>query len=459
MGRYHIKLPACITWIPALLGILMLFMLMSIKHVAAQGVLIDEVVAVVGGKIILESDLEAQALQYKAQGTNLSHSSVKCMILEELLTQKLLINQAEIDSLVVTDAQVESTLDQRIRYYISQFGSQEKLEAFYGKSVLQIKDEFRDIIKEQMLAEEAQQKIIGKVSVTPSEVKAFFNRIPEDSIPLIPAEFEIRQIVKKPPVSVDEIEALKSRLRSYRNRILAGERFATFAALYSEDPGSATRGGELGFYNRGELYPEFEAVAYNLEKGQVSDIVKTKAGYHIIQLIERRGEMINVRHILLRPKPSVVELEQARNALDSLARLIREKKITFDEALNLSDDPGKTHGGMLVNPYTGTTRFEADQLDPNVFFVVDKLKPGEISNAIPFTDEEGNSAFRLLYLKERTSPHKANLRDDYHRIQNWALEDKQMKVMRKWIDEKSRKTYISIVERYRDCGFRSRWLQ
>ncbi len=437
--------------------IFLLLMFAITNSVHTQGVLIDEVVAVVGNKIILESDLEAQATQFKAQGITRSHSTLKCQALEDLLIQKLLINQAEIDSVKVTDSQIESTLDQRIRYYVSQFGSQEKLESFYGKSVLEIKNEFRDVIKDQLMADDVQEKITGKTKVTPSEVRAFFNTIPTDSLPLIPAEYEVRQIVKKPPVSTEETNAIRNRLKTYRDRIIAGERFATFAALYSEDPGSASKGGELGFFRRGELYPEFEAVAFSLEKGQISDIIKTKAGFHIIQLIERRGETINTRHILLRPKPSPVELQIAKNFLDSLTTLIKENKITFDQALKYCDDPGKIHGGMLVNYYTGNTRFEAEQLDPAVFFVVDKLQVGDISNAVPFTDEEGNNAYRVLFLSERTLPHRANLRDDYSRIQNWALEKKQKKAMNAWVDEKTRKTYISMVEHYQSCQFENKW--
>jgi peptidyl-prolyl cis-trans isomerase SurA len=426
---------------------------------AQQGeVLIDEVVAVVGNRIILESDLETQVLQYQAQGITTGKQTLKCQILEDLMIQKLFVNQAEVDSVEVTDSQVESALDQRVRYFISQFGSQEKMETFYGKTVPEIKNEFREIIREQLMAEEVQQSVIENIKITPSEVRSFFVSIPADSIPLIPSEYEVAQIAKKPPVSNEELNAVRERLRGYRDRIVAGERFQTFAALYSEDPGSASRGGELGFYRRGELFPEFEAVAFRLEKDQVSDIVKTKAGFHIIQMIARRGEMVNVRHILIRPKPSPVELEEARLFLDSLASEIRTGNLSFEEALKHSDDPGKMHGGVMINPYTGTQRFEAEHLDPNVFFVVDKMNLGEISNAVPFLDEEGYSAFRLLYLRERSSPHRANLNEDYDRIKNWALQNKQQKAIEDWVKEKNTKTYINIVERYRDCEFDIRWI-
>lgn len=440
--------------------IVFLGLLLIASPVIAQQseVLIDEVVAVVGNRIILESDLETQVLQYQAQGATQGKQTLKCQVLEDLLVQKLFVNQAEVDSIEITDNQVESALDQRVRYFISQFGSQEKMETFYGKSVLEIKNEFRDVIKEQLMAEEVQQEIVENAKVTPSEVRSFFLNIPPDSIPLIPAEYEVGQIVKMPPVSTQELNAVRERLRQYRDRIIAGERFETFAALYSEDPGSASRGGELGFYNRGELFPEFEAVAFRLEKGEVSDVVKTKAGFHIIQLIERRGEMVNVRHILLRPKPSPVELEEARNFLDSIAQEIKAKNLSFEEAIKYSDDPGKMHGGLMISPYSGTPRHEAEHLEPNVFFVVDKMAVGEISNAVPFLDEEGNSAFRLLYLKVRTTPHRANLNEDYDRIKNWALENKQRNAILDWIGEKNKSTYINIVNRYHNCDFDTEWI-
>jgi peptidyl-prolyl cis-trans isomerase SurA len=424
-----------------------------------EEVLIDEVVAVVGNRIILESDLETQVLQYQAQGSTIGKQTLKCQILEDLMIQKLFVNQAEVDSVIVTDNQIESTLDQRVRYFASQFGSREKMEQFYGKSVSEIKIEFRNIIKEQLMSEEVQQSIIQDIKITPSEVRVFFQKIPTDSIPVIPAEYMIAQIVKMPPVSAEELNAVRERLRDYRNRIIAGERFETFAALYSEDPGSASRGGELGFYSRGELYPEFEAVAFRLKKGEVSDIVKTQAGFHIIQMLEQRGERINVRHILLRPKPSVVELEEARRFLDSLSVEIESGNISFEEAVKSSDDPGKMHGGMMLNPYSGTTRFEADQIEPNIFFVIDKMVVGETSKAVPFLDEEGNNAYRLLHLKERSDPHRANLNEDYNRIKDWALENKQHSTILDWIGKKTTMNYINIVERYRDCETDINWIK
>jgi peptidyl-prolyl cis-trans isomerase SurA len=443
---------------------ILMFILVSIfpaVSVLAQheGKVIDGVVAVVGSKMVTVSDIENQYLQYRAQGNiRGGETETKCAILESLMYNKLLLNQADIDSVEVTDKQVESELDRRIRYFIQQIGSKEKLEEYFKKSLAQIKEEFRDIIRDQIRVEQVQSNLTKNIKVTPSEVRSFFKNMPEDSIPMVNAEFVIGQIVKKPKTSLaDEIE-VKEKLRALRKRILDGESFATLAILYSEDPGSAARGGEVGLFGRGELYPEYEAVAFKLKEGEISDIVQTKAGYHIIQLIERRGDYINTRHILMSPKISPVELQKAAQFLDSVAGLVRSGKMSFEDAVaKFSDDPNKMNGGLMINPYTGTTRFEPDQLDAKVYYVVDKLEVGQISGPVPFKTDEGKDAYRLLYLKERTRPHKANLKDDYDKIQNWALEEKKEKTLQKWVSERISKTYIRISPRYQTCRFRNNW--
>lgn len=436
-----------------------LFFLLNINYVFSQEKVIDQVIAIVGKNIILSSDIEGQYFQYRMQeDIRGSASTVKCQILENLLFQKLLLNQAQIDSTEVSDSQVEQSMDQRIRYYVAQFGSQEKLEKFYDKTILEIKDEMRELVKDQMLSETIQQEITQNTNITPSDVKSFFRKIPKDSLPLINTEYEIGQIVKKPPISVSEKLIVKEKLNTFRQRILNDESFSTLAILYSEDPGSAKTGGEVGLSKKGELYPEFEAVAFNLKKSEVSEIVETEAGFHILQLIERKGEYINVRHILIQTKPSPLDLLNARNFLDSVATLIENDSITFEKAvIKFSDDPGKINGGLLINPMTGTTQFEADQLDPKVFFVIDKLKVHEISNPVPFITEDGKDAYRLLYLNVRTMPHRANLREDYDRIQNWALEEKNYKVISDWIKNKATKTYVKIIDEYKNCDFQYKW--
>lgn len=426
----------------------------------SQDQVIDRVVAVVGKTIILESDIENQYFQYRMQG-NISggESSVKCQILENMLFQNLMLNQADLDSVEVTDSQIDQTMEQRLRYFIAQFGSKEAFEDYYGKSVAEFKNEFRDDIRDQLLIETVQQGITANVNVTPSEVKQYFKSIPTDSLPLINSEVVIGQIVKMPPVSLEQKLEVKERLRGFRDRILSGEKFSTLAILYSEDPGSATKGGELGFYGRGELYPEFEAIAFKLEEGEVSEIVETEAGFHIIQMIERRGEYVNVRHILIQPKVSPLDLAKAKAQLDTVARLIRSDSISFEDAvLKYSDDPGKNNGGLLINPMTGTTRFEVTQLDPTVSFVIDKLKVGQISDPVAMETEDKRQAYRILYLQKRTLPHRANLNEDYNKIQEWALMEKQGEAFKKWISKKAAKTYIKIIDKYQDCTFENEWI-
>lgn len=435
-------------------------------NIAAQeeeppaGVVIDEVIAVVGGNVVLFSELEAQYLQYTMQeGVPGEPEKMKCDLLENMIYQKLLLNQAELDSVEVTDGQVESELDRRLRYYIQLLGSKEKFEEFYQKSVVEFKEDLREQVREMMMVESVQQSLTMDVKITPTEIRQFYKSIPEDSIPFINSEVRLAQIVKLPPVNDEEVERVKNKLQEIRYRVLNGENFATLAILYSEDPGSSKQGGELGLFGRGEMYPEFEAAAFSLkEKSEVSDIVKTDAGYHILQLIERRGEYVNCRHILLRPKVSPLDLAKAKLELDSIANLIEDKKYTFEDAVvEFSEDPSKNNGGLVINPMTNTSLFEADQLDPKVFFVIDKLEIGEISTPVQFQTQEGKDAYRILFVKERSEPHKANLKQDYDKIQEWALEQKKQEELINWVNAKVKNTYVKINENYEDCTFSKSW--
>jgi len=438
--------------------LIILFFATSLK---SQDKVIDQVVAIVGGNIVKLSDIETQYNQLKAQGNLNPVENTRCNILENILFNKLMLNQAKLDSIVVGDEQVESELDRRLRYYISQFGSKDKFEEFYKKSTLEFKDEFRDIIRSQMLVQMMEGQITENVKVTPNDVRKFYNEIPKDSIPLIDAEYEIGQIVRQPEISKSEMEVVKQRLEDLRQRILKGEKFASLAVLYSEDPGSATKGGELGLFGRGEMFPEFEAAAFNLKQAdEVSKVIKTKAGYHILQLIERRGEYVNVRHILMMPKVSPYELLKAKNYLDSVYQVIKDSSMVFETAaLKFSDDPGKNNGGLIINPNSGNSKFAADDVDPSVFFVVDKLKVGEISKPVVMKDADGKQAYRLVYLKTRTTAHRANLKEDYDKIQNAALEAAKSKEVKKWINEKIAKTYIKIFDDYKNCKFENNWIK
>jgi peptidyl-prolyl cis-trans isomerase SurA len=424
------------------------------------GKVIDQVVSVVGKTPILQSDVENQYLNYRMQGSIVgTEQEMKCEILESLLYQKLMVAQAEVDSIQVDKAQVNAELERRLSGFINQFGSQAKLEKYYGKTLTEIKSEIHDIVKDQMLAQQVQQKIIGDITVTPSEISAYYKSLPKDSIPMIKTEYVIRQIVRKPPVNLEEKLRVKKELLELRKRILNGESFSTMAILYSEDPGSAKKGGELGFYGRGQLYPAFEAAAYKLKPGEISGVVETKAGYHIIQMIARKGDYINVRHILLVPKVSAKDLQKARMKLDTLVKEIRSDSITFDKAVEkYSQGKNKNNGGYLLNPNSGSTEFEGEQLDPQVSFIVNKLKPGKISNPVPFKTDAGKDAYRLLYLEKRIPPHKANLKQDYPRIEQWALQAKQRKAIDTWINAHALETFVRINPEYQHCHFRHTWL-
>lgn len=438
--------------------IYLLLVLFVVNLSYSQDEVIDEVVAVVGSEIILLSDIENQYLQYRMQGNIKGGASVRCQIFENLMFQKLLLNQAEIDSLVVTPEQVEEEMDNKLRYYIRQFGSKEKFEEFYKKTVEEFKQELYDITYDQLMVQMMQYDITKDVKVTPSEVKSFFNSIPSDSLPLINSEYEIMQIVKNPPINDAERERVKKKLKDLRDRIINGESFSAMAILYSEDPGSAKKGGELGSYGRGELYPEFEAVAFRLKGDEISEIVETEAGYHILQLIDRKGDYVNVRHILLTPKVSNEDLAKAQQILKGIRSKIESDSISFEEAARkFSDDPNKNNGGYMINPATGTKKFEADEIDPSVFFVIDKLEIGEVSEPAAMKTDDGKQAYRLIMLKKRTEPHRADLKEDYDRIQNWALEDKQNEIIKEWISKNAAKTYININENYRNCEFQNDW--
>lgn len=449
--------------------IALLFVALPLFSQNRQPQVVDKVVAVVGKNIILQSDIENQYIQYRMQGmAEGSAKEVRSRILEDLLLQKLMLNQAEMDSITVTDEQVEAELNRRIQYIISRFGSQEKLEAQFGKSMSEIKDEVRQASRDNMLQEQVQAKIMENVTVTPKEVKDFFNDIPKDSLPTISPAYEIVQIVKRPPVSIDEKLQVKDRLYQIRKRILEGESsFSTMAVLYSEDPGSARQGGELGFTGKGEFAIEFENVAFNLRDGEISDVVETQFGFHIIQLIEKRDNMVNCRHILLTAKVPIEALEKAQNQLDSVAKLIRNGDMTFEEACKkFSDDDSKNNGGYLTNAATSGNWIslqdlqELEQAYPeykNLAFVISRLDVGEVSDPIPMTTNDNKDAFRLVMIKSKTEAHQANLKEDYSLIQSWAIAQKRQEAVGKWVKDKAAKAYIRLDDAYKNYDFYYDW--
>ncbi len=451
--------------------IIIVFTLLTLPMMAQnrQPQVVDKVVAVVGKNIILQSDIENQYIQYRLQGmAEGTAKEVRAHILEELLLQKLMLNQAEMDSITVTDEQVDAELSRRIQSLVSRYGSQEKMESLFGKTMSEIKEEVRQATKDNMLQEQVQAKIMENVVVTPQEVKDFYNSIPKDSLPAIQPNYEIVQIVKRPPVSIDEKLQVKDRLYQIRKRILDGESsFATMAVLYSEDPVSARQGGELGFTGKGVWVPEFENVAFNLRDGEISDVIESEHGFHIIQLIERRGETVNCRHILLTAKVPVEALEKAQLQLDSVAQLIRNGDMTFEDACKkYSDDDSKSNGGYLSNVATGGNWLSLQDMKDyedyypeykNLAFVVSRLEVGQVSDALPMTTNENNDAFRLVMVKRKTEAHQANLKEDYSLIQNWALGQKRQQAIGKWVANKAAKAYIRLDDAYKDYDFYYDW--
>jgi peptidyl-prolyl cis-trans isomerase SurA len=384
--------------------------------------------------------------------------------LEGLLTQKLLVAQAVLDSIVVSDDEIENELNRRIRYFSNMAGGTEKLEEYYGKSIVEIKEEFRDDIREQLLAQREQQEIIKDSKVTPSDVRAFFNSIPTDSLPYYNAEVEVGEIVIKPSVS-PEVKALaREKINEMRDRVIAGEDFSKLAGIYSEDPGSRDNGGELGFTDRGDLDPAFEAAAYALKKpGDVSEVAESQFGFHIVQLVERRGERINTRHILITPKTTTFDMTRAATKADSIYALITSNKTTFGAAaLRYSqDDNSKNNGGMLVNPQSNTTYFDVEQLgqyDATLALAVQNMDVGAFAPPAVYKTPDGRSQYRIVYLKSKTQAHRANIKDDYPKLQTMAEQDKQDRTFNEWLDEKKSKNFIRINGEFAGCANLTKWI-
>lgn len=435
--------------------------IMSVTNsVAQQGVVVDKIVAIVGKQAIMLSDIEARKAQLKTQGYYVK-DDIKCDIMEQLLFQKMLVNQAILDTVEVSDQDVKVYVDQELNNMITQIGSEEKLEELYGKPMHEIREDKTDEIKELMQAETMQGQITSDVSVTPQEVRDFFKSFPKDSLPIVNTEFEIEQLSVFPKIEETEILRIKDQLRDFKTRVANGEKFSTLALLYSED-GSAMKGGELGFSTRADWVPEFSAVAFNLEPNEVSKVVKTDFGYHIIQMIEKKGERVNCRHILLKPKVSVTEKRNAIAKLDSIRQKIVNKEVTFKEACwRFSDDEEtRLNGGVMINRYTGTSLFEAEHLDPKVANAIRGLEVGDISKPFETEDEQGRVVCKIVLLRSKSKPHKINLSQDYQRVQNMAINDKRSKVAEEWVEKTTQSTYIKIDDDFKGCKFKNKvWNQ
>lgn len=429
-----------------------------------QQEVLDKVIAKVGSEYVLLSELEEQfALLKDQQGT--LPASARCFILDNLLTNKLLINQANLDSVVVDDEEVEAQLNARIEQILDYMGGDiRQFEEYYGQTINEVKENFRDDLKNKLLAERMQKNIMTDISVTPSEVKAFFHNIPKDSLPYFNSEVEVGELVMKPQLSEAEKRKAIEKLEKFRQRVVeGGEDFAELAKTYSDDFASARIGGDLGWTKRGKFVPEFEAAAYKLEEGEISPVVETEFGFHIIQLLGRRGNSIHTRHILVKPEITDDDLQRTKVKMDSIRNLIVSGVLSFSEAVKKFgyDDVQSYHNdGKMINAATGTPYFEIADLEPDVFFTIDTMEVGEISNPFTYTDPRGDVFFRIVQLQSRSEPHRASLERDYSKIQAAAIEQKKMSYLQEWLKGKIEETYIYIDDRFKlQCPGLSYWLK
>ncbi len=420
---------------------------------------IDEVVWVVGDEAIYKSEVEEQYRQMQYDGQRIDGDPY-CVIPEQLAVQKLFLHQAKLDTITVPDATVFQQVEARINYLIANIGSKEKMEEYFKKPVTEIREELANIIRDQGTVQEVQRTLVKDVKITPAEVRRFYNQLPSDSIPYIPLQVEVQIITLNPKVPQQEIDNVKARLRDFSDQVNRGERdFSTLAVLYSEDRGTAMMGGEMGFVSKSNLVPEFADVAFNLnDPKKVSKIVETEYGYHIIQLIEKRGDRINVRHILLRPHVSEKDITDALDRLDSLRTdLVDNKKFSFDEITQFvsQDKDTRNNKGLMVNPQTGNPKFEMGQLPQDVAKVVADMQVGDISKPFVMTDERKNKeVVAIVKLKSRIEGHKANMSDDYQTLKAIVEEKKKTEILNEWLAKKQNETYIRIKDGWRNCEFK-----
>ena len=428
----------------------------------AQDNVIDEIVWVVGDDAILRSDVETQRLYLQQEGQRLDGDPY-CFIPEQMAIQKLYLNQAKIDSITANENSVIQTVDQWMNMAVNQIGSREKLEEYFGKKFSEIKEERKEIVREQQIVQQMQQEIVGEVKLTPSEVRRYFSQLSQDSLPNIPTTVEVQIITMEPKIPFEETDAIKARLRDFTEQINSGKmEFSTLARLYSEDPGSAARGGELGFMSKTQLLPEFANVAFNLkDPKRVSQIVQTEYGYHIIQLIEKRGDRINCRHILLRPRVSDTELTEAMARMDSLYNDLKAEKFTFDEAATFLsyDKDTRNNKGLMVNQdyessHMGTPKFEMQELPQEIGKIVYEMEVGDISKPFTMLTDKQKEVVAIVKLRARVEGHKANLADDYQALKSIVEARKKEELLNDWIIEKQRITYVRISEGWRNCDFK-----
>ncbi len=424
-------------------------------------VVADRIVAQVGDRIILRSDIMNAIADYKRQGQeDALPANPECAFLEGQLIQKALVLQAQKDSLTITEEEVEAQLDNRIRFFIQQYGSKEVLEDIAGKSVFQLKEDLRPNILENLMAEQMRGKIVGDVKITPTEVRTYFGRTPKDSLPFYESELQLSQIILYPKANKDVEEYEANFLRDLRKQIESGtRRFDQLAKLYSQDPGSKDNGGEYRVNRTDKVWdPTFIAAAFKLKDGQISNPIKTKFGIHLIQMVSRAGDEAIVRHILRIPPVNKEEIDISKRKLDSVRALVIAGRMNFAQAVmkHTEDESAKFSGGEVAGR-DGSTYVTIDQLDKDLVLAIKDLKPGDISQPVSFTDERGKNAVRIIYFKERSEPHRENLKDDYNRVSSRALEEKKMEVLKKWFSDRIPTYYITIDNEFAGCTNISEW--
>ena len=431
--------------------------LMTGSAVYGQDNVIDEVVWVVGDEAILKSEVEEARMSALYEGRKFDGDPY-CVIPEEIAVQKLFLHQAALDSIEVAESEVIQRVDQMTNMYIANIGSREKMEEYFNKTSSQIREALRENAREGLKVQRMQQKLVGEIKITPAEVRRHFKDLPQDSIPYIPTQVEVQIITQQPKIPLEEIEDVKSRLREYTDRVNKGESFSMLARLYSDDRGTAINGGEMPFTGRGYLDPAFANVAFNLQDpNKVSKIVESEYGFHIIQLMEKRGDRIKVRHILLKPHVPEEALMAGTARLDSIADDIRNGKFTFEEAASVlsQDKDTRNNHGLLPNPQTNTSKFEMQELPPEIAKVVDKMKVGEISEAFTMIPQKtGKEECVIVKLKSRINGHKATISEDYHNLKEIVLEKRRDEMLDKWIREKQKHTYVRINENWKNCTFK-----
>jgi len=441
--------------------ILSLLFLLSIApfKMLAQKNIVDEVIWVVGDESILRSEIEKQRIDAQNYGKPIE-GDPDCVIPEQIAIQKLYLHQAALDSVVVSESTVMNQVEKQLNFYISQIGTKEKVEEYFHKTIPSLREELRDMVRDQQVSQQMQQKLVGDIKSTPADIRRFYKELPQDSIPTIPAQVELQIISFEPPVPITEINRIKDRLRDFTERITSGTAdFSVLSRLYSEDTESAKRGGELGFMGRGQLVPEFAGVAFNLtDTKKVSRIIQTEFGFHIIQLIEKRGDQINCRHILLKPRVSIEEKERAIHSLDSISNLIREDKLTFEHAvMNFSQDKNTVmNAGLMLQQkdYAPTSKFEYQELPPEVAKAVYEMHVGEVSKPFSMTDKTTNKdVIAIVKVKSKLENHKANLLDDYQMLKAFYENKKKQEFLTNWIIKKQKETYISIDPAWQNCKF------